>query len=325
MSQRPRHEEALPSPAPPAGRPARRAAGELVRARGLRLGLAIGPALAIVGGFLVLPLGIVAAYSFLEAHPYGGVRPELSLDAYIQFLYTERLDGTLAFNTAYLEIFLRSVVLALWATLLCLLLGFPAAYYIARQPPSRRNLLVLLVTIPFWTNLLIRTYTWILILRDQGLINNALTALGIVDEPLRLLYTPGAITVGLVYSYLPFMVLPIYASMEKLDPRLIEAAHDLYATRLDALRRVILPLSLPGIAAGCTLVFIPSLGTFVAPDLLGGAKNLMIGSLIQMQFSSSRNWPFGSASALILMALILIALALYALAAGRGNRGALYQ
>jgi len=296
-----------------------------LHARRLRLGLGLAPALGIVGGFLVLPLGIIAVYSFMEAHPYGGVRPNFTFEAYIQFLYNEQLDGTLAFNPAYLQIFLRSVLLALWATALSLLLGFPAAYYIARQPPSRRNLLVLLVTIPFWTNLLIRTYTWILILRDQGLINTLLMGIGLIDEPLRLLYTPGAITVGLVYSYLPFMVLPIYASLEKLDPRLIEAAHDLYATRLQAMRRVILPLSLPGIAAGCTLVFIPSLGTFVAPDLLGGAKNLMIGSLIQMQFASSRNWPFGSAAALILMALILIALALYALAAGRGERGALYR
>jgi spermidine/putrescine transport system permease protein len=302
-----------------------RALGALTSARGLRLGLGLGPALTIIGAFLVLPLGIIAVYSFMEAYPYGGVRPHFTVDAYVQFLYTERLDGTLAFNLGYLEIFLRSLLLATSATALSLLVGFPAAYYIARQPPSRRNLFVLLVTIPFWTNLLIRTYTWILILRDQGLINNVLMSLGLVDEPLRLLYTPGAIIVGLVYSYLPFMVLPIYASIEKLDPGLIEAAHDLYAGRVQALRRVILPLSLPGIAAGCTLVFIPSLGTFVAPDLLGGAKNLMIGSLIQMQFSSSRNWPFGSATALILMALILLALALYALAAGRTSRGALYR
>jgi spermidine/putrescine transport system permease protein len=219
-----------------------------------------------------------------------------------------------------LGIFGRSAILALLAMIFSLLIGFPVAYYMAMQPPERRNLLVFLVTIPFWTNLLIRTYCWILILRDSGLINNALLSWGLIDTPITLLYTDGAILLGLVYTYVPFMVLPIYASLEKLDVRLIEAAHDLYADRVQAMRRIVVPLALPGIMAGAILVFIPALGTFIQPDLLGGGKRLMIGSLIQLQFASSRNWPFGSAAALILMTVVMAALVIYAL--GPARRGA---
>ena len=274
--------------------------------------LGLGPALAIIGGFMVLPMGLVLIYSFLKADPYGGVQPFFSSEAYIQFLFERDLDDSLIFNEAYLVIFARSAALALLATLAALLIGFPVAYFMATQPPARKNLLVFLVTIPFWTNLLIRTYCWILVLRDNGLINNALLASGVIEGPVKLLYTDGAILLGLVYTYVPFMVLPIYASLEKLDMRLVEAAHDLYADRRRVMRRVVVPLAVPGIVAGCLLVFIPSLGAFIAPDLLGGGKKLMIGSLIQLQFSSSRNWPFGSAAALILMAVVLISLVIYA-------------
>ncbi|MDJ0947025.1 MAG: ABC transporter permease [Kiloniellales bacterium] len=290
----------------------------MARARsGLRRVLGLGPALAMIGVFMLLPIGIIAVYSVLEADPYGGVEPRVSAEAYVQFFFERDLDDSLVFNPAYLVIFGRSILLAAAAMLLSLLIGFPVAYYMATQPEARRNLLVFLVTIPFWTNLLIRTFCWILILRDHGLVNNLLLAAGIIDRPMTLLYTNGAILLGLVYTYIPFMILPIYASIEKLDLRLVEAAHDLYANRRQVLRRVILPLALPGIVAGSILVFIPSVGAFIAPDLLGGGKKLMIGSLIQMQFSSSRNWPFGSAAALFLMAAVLAAMTYYALGPAR--------
>jgi spermidine/putrescine transport system permease protein len=283
----------------------------------IRRALGLGPALGIIIVFMILPICIIAVYSFLEANPYGGVRSHGTFDAYIQFLFERDLDDSLVLNTAYLMIFWRSFVLAVATTLLCLVIGFPAAYFMAMQSPKRRNLLVFLVTIPFWTNLLIRTFCWILMLRDNGIVNNILMGLGLTAEPLTLLYTNGAIIVGLVYTYIPFMVLPIYATVEKFDLRLLEAAHDLYANRRQLMRWVILPLAIPGIIAGSLLVFIPSLGAFIAPNLLGGGKKLMIGSMIQLQFASSRNWPFGSAAALILMGCVLIAMLVYALGPAR--------
>lgn len=279
----------------------------------IKRALGLGPAIGIITVFMIIPICIIAVYSFLEANPYGGIRPNWTFDAYIQFLFERDFDDNLVFNTAYLMIFWRSFILAAGTTLLCLVIGFPAAYFMATQSPKRRNLLVFLVTIPFWTNLLIRTFCWILMLRDNGIINNILMGLGLTKEPLALLYTNGAILIGLVYTYIPFMVLPIYATVEKFDLRLLEAAHDLYANRRQLMRWVVLPLALPGIIAGSLLVFIPSLGAFIAPNLLGGGKKLMIGSMIQLQFASSRNWPFGSAAALILMGCVLIAMLVYAL------------
>jgi spermidine/putrescine transport system permease protein len=266
---------------------------------------------------MLIPIGIIAVYSFLESHHYGGVRPNFSIEAYVQFLFERDLDDSLIFNKAYLLIFGRSFLLALGTMILCLLVGFPTAYYMAMQSPARKNLLVFLVTIPFWTNLLIRTFCWILILRDTGIINNILLWTGLIEKPLTLLYTNGAILLGLVYTYIPFMVLPIYATVEKFDVRLLEAAHDLYANRRQLMRWIILPLVSPGIIAGCILVFIPSLGAFIAPNLLGGGKHLMIGSMIQLQFASARNWPFGSAAALILLACVLGAMMIYVLGPAR--------
>jgi len=283
----------------------------------IRRALGLGPVLGIIIVFMIIPICIIAVYSFLEANPYGGVRPHMTLDAYIQFLFERDFDDHLVLNTAYLMIFWRSFVLAVATTLLCLVIGFPAAYFIAMQSPKKRNLLVFLVTIPFWTNLLIRTFCWILMLRDNGIVNNILMGLGLTRDPLTLLYTNGAILVGLIYTYIPFMVLPLYATIEKFDLRLLEAAHDLYANRRQLMRWVILPLAMPGIIAGSLLVFIPSLGAFIAPNLLGGGKKLMIGSMIQLQFASSRNWPFGSAAALILMGCVLIAMLGYVLGPAR--------
>lgn len=273
--------------------------------------LGLGPALLILGLFMLVPMVIVLVYSFLGKDPYGGVEPFFSTDAYRQLLFERDFDDTLFFSTVNLKIFWRSVWLALLTTLFSLIAALPVAYYIARQPSSRKNTLLLLVTIPFWTNLLIRTYCWILILRDTGLINGLLLRVGLIDKPITLLFTNGAVLLGLVYSFLPFMVLPLYASLEKLDSRLLEAAHDLYAGRWRVFRRITLPLAFPGILAGCILVFIPALGAFITPALLGGGKNLMLGSLIQMQFASSRNWPFGAALSIMLLVFVLLALLLY--------------
>ncbi len=284
-------------------------------------GLLLAPALLTILVVSILPLGLTVIYSFLTPGTYGGVTWDFSTSAYTQFLFEEDIfDGTMAFNGAYLSIFLRSIGLALGATVGALLIGFPTAYFIATKPREQRNFWLFLITLPFWTNILIRTFAMLLIIRDEGLVNLSLMWVGIIDRPLSILYTDTAVFIGLIYTYLPFMVLPLYASLEKLDFRLVEAAYDLYATRFRVLRHVIVPLAKPGIVAGCALVFIPGLGAYITPELLGGGKKLMIGNMIAIQFGSSRNWPFGSAAALILMALVIIVLLVYARTAGRQGR-----
>ncbi len=288
--------------------------GSRAAAPGNRLGrlLLLGPGMLTIGIFLGVPVLIIVVFSFLTPATYGGVEWQFSFDAYRQFLFERDIfDNTLTFNTAYLEIFLRSLLLAIFSVVACLLLGFPTAFFIATRPASRRNAWVFAITLPFWTNLLIRTFCILLILRERGLINNSLLWLGVIDQPIEMMYTDFSMGVGLVYSYLPFMVLPLYANLEKLDVKLLEAAHDLYASRWQVFRWVVLPHARSGIIAGSVLVFIPSLGTFLAPDLLGGGKRLMIGNLIQLQFMSSRNWPFGAALAVILLASIMIVLVAY--------------
>lgn len=270
------------------------------------------PALLIIGLFGILPLLIVVVYSFLEAGEYGGVVWHFSPEAYVSFLLQRDIfDGTLIFSPDYLLIYLRSVVLAAVTTVVCLALGFPTAYFMVMRPPSKRVLWVFLITIPFWSNLLVRTLAIMLIIRDDGIINNVLLWLRVIDKPIVMLFTNSAIMLGLLYSYLPFMVLPIYSSLEKMDFRLVEAGFDLYATRGKVLRRIVIPLAKPGIVAGCLLVFIPAIGAYVTPLILGGGKHLMIGALIALQFGTSRNWPLGSAQAMILMAGVLVALLLY--------------
>lgn len=283
----------------------------LPKSSSVRRVLGLGPALGIIGFFMVAPIAIIVVFSFMKAGAYGGVEHQFSLQAYKQFLFEQNLDGSFSFNVAYLRIFGRSFLLALTTTVLCLAVGFPTAYYISRQSPRIKNLLIFLVTIPFWTNLLIRAYCWILLLRDTGVLNNFLLRIGILDEPLTILYTNTAIFMGLVYTHIPFMVLPIYANVEKIEFNLFEAAHDLYAGRRQLLLHVILPLAAPGIIAGSLLVFVPCLGDFIIPNLLGGGKHLMIGSLIQLQFGSSHNWPFGSAASLILLAFVLLGMMFY--------------
>ena len=278
----------------------------------------LAPALIVIGVFGLFPLTISMVYSVLTPGTYGGVTWELSGEAYVQFLFERDIfDDTLSFSTTYLQIYGRSVFLALVATLGALILGFPTAYFIASKPREQRSFWLFLITLPFWTNLLIRTYAILLIIRDEGIINIGLQKTGLISSPLNILYTDGAVFIGLIYSYLPFMVLPLYASLEKLDFRVVEAAYDLYASRFQVLRRIILPLAKPGIVAGCILVFIPGLGAYITPTLLGGGKELMIGNMIALQFGSSRNWPFGSAAALILMVVVMVALIIYVRNEGR--------
>ena len=274
--------------------------------------LLAGPAMIVIGVFGVLPLVIMLIYSFLVAGTYGGVEWAFTTEAYVSFLFQRDLfDDTLQFVPDYLQIYFRTFLLAGVTTIASLIVGFPTAYFMATRPPSQRNFWVFLITLPFWTNLLIRTYAIMLIIRDEGMINDLLRWLGLIDQPIHFLYTNFAILLGLLYSFLPFMVLPIYSSLDKLDFRLVEAGFDLYATRGRVLRRIVIPLAKPGIIAGCVLVFIPALGAYVTPLILGGGKQHMIGSLIATQFGTSRNWPFGSAQAFILMAVVLLALLLY--------------
>jgi spermidine/putrescine transport system permease protein len=279
----------------------------LRRRRDASLALA-GPALLTIAVFMLLPMGIAFVYSWMTPSPYGGVEQPYTANSYLRFVYDRDLDDTLVFDTTYLTIFARSLWLAGVSTLGCALIGLPMAWYIATRGPRTRQLLVLLVTIPFWTNLLIRTYCWVLLLRDQGLVNKALMAFGLIHEPITFLYSDNAILLGLVYSSLPFMVLPIYGALEKVDPRMVEAAYDLYADRWAIMRKLVWPLAKPGVAAGTLLVFVPALGAFLQPDILGGGKRLMIGSLIQQQFTTGRDWSFGAALSMILMIFVLGAL-----------------
>ena len=284
-----------------------------------RAGL-LAPAMLTVGILLILPLGLMAFVSTLERGPTGGVIwSQHTADAYMQFLFERDLMGRLVVNTDYLHIFGRSIGLAAITTVVTLLIGFPTALWMAFQPPQRRMLLLFIVTVPFWTNILVRNYAWILLLRNGGVVDWVLTKLGVTDQPIDVLYTPFATGIGLTYSFLPYMILPIYVSLEKLDRRLIEAAFDLGANRWHAFRRVILPLSMPGVVGGAILVFVPGLGAFISPELLGGAKSMMIGSLIQQQFGQSRNWPFGAALSFVLLLLVLIALSAHAAGYRRGG------
>ncbi|MFK4752836.1 MULTISPECIES: ABC transporter permease [Oceanospirillaceae] len=285
----------------------------LLQHTGFRRSLLLSPAMLMIGFFLILPLLMILVFSFLQPGTYGGVIWQFSLDAYQQFLFEEDfLSGELVFTSAYLEIFSTSLLQACIATLSCLLVGLPTAYFIATRPPSSRGLWLFAITIPYWVNLLIRTVSMLFIIRDQGPLNELLLALGWISEPLQLAYTPFAVALGLFYSYLPFMVLPVYAAIERFDFSLLNAAHDLYASRWAALRHVLIPGVRGGIIAGCLLVFIPSLGAFIAPDVLGGGKQLMIGNLIALQFQGSRNWPFGAAAAVILLTIVLTLLLIFA-------------
>jgi spermidine/putrescine transport system permease protein len=244
---------------------------------------------------------------------YGDVKPwTFSLDGWTSVLFQRDIfDDTLGLADAHLTILWRSIRLSFYTTLLTLIFGFPTAYFISTRAPTTREIWVFLVTIPFWTNLLIRTFAMQQVIRNEGLVNTALIWLGVIERPLQIMNTDVAILLGMVYVYLPLMVLPLYASMEKLDFRLVEAGYDLYASRWQVLRRIIFPLVKPGVIAGSILVFIPSLGAYVIPRVLGGGKNMMLGNLIELQFGSGRNWPLGAAISITLMVLVMIALLFY--------------
>ncbi|MBO9196688.1 ABC transporter permease [Rhizobium sp. 16-449-1b] len=280
------------------------------------------PALLIILAAASGPLLIVVAYSFLTPGPYGDVVWVPSIEGWINVVLQQDIfDGSLSLADAHVSIFIRSVVLSLATTLLTLAIGFPTAYFIATRRETTRELWLLLITIPFWTNLLIRTFAILEIIRNEGLINGLLMRFGLISKPIQMLFTDGAILTGMVYVYLPLMVLPLYASMEKIDFRLVEAGYDLYATPFKVLRRIIIPLVKPGIIAGSILVFIPALGAYVTPSILGGGKNLMLGNLIELQFGQGRNWPLGSALSITLMMIVMIALLFYVRnAGGQENR-----
>lgn len=272
--------------------------------------LLVAPATLFLAVFMVLPLVLMLYVSTLERGPFGGVLwGSHSLVAYEKLVLERDLLGASQFNSDYMEIFARSFRLAGLTTLLTLAIGLPTALHMTTLSARRAAMVLFLVTVPFWTNLLVRNFAWILILRNGGPLESVLRWLGLRDAPLDLLYTPVATGIGLTYSFLPFMILPIYVALERIDRRLVEAALDLGADRRRVLLRVVLPLAFPGISAGAILVFVPCLGAYVSPDLLGGGKSLMIGSLIQAQFGAARNWPFGAALALVLVLILLLALA----------------
>jgi spermidine/putrescine transport system permease protein len=245
------------------------------------------------------PLAIILAYSFLTRGTYGGISLSWTWESYQRLV-----------DPIYLAILWRSFWIAGVSTVFCLLLGFPLALFISRSG-KRKDLYLSLVMLPFWTSFLVRTYAWMFLLRDTGLINTLLEKLGLIRGPLPLLYNDGAVILGLVYGYLPFMVLPLYATLERLDRSLLEASADLGARPWATLTRVMVPLCAPGIRAGAILVFIPCLGAYLTPDLLGGGKSVMIGNLIQNQFTTARDWPFGSAISLALMAVVMLLLAAF--------------
>jgi spermidine/putrescine transport system permease protein len=271
------------------------------------------PTWLVLGGFFLAPLVIMLVISFGQRGTYGGLKPIEDFAAYLSSGDFLKSYAT-SLEPLYLQIAWRSLWMALVTTLLCLVVGYPIAYYVAVLAPARRkNLLLALIVIPFWTSFLIRTYAWMLILRSEGLVNTLLGHYGLTAQPLELLYNNFAVMIGLVYGELPFMILPLYASLEKLDLSLLEAGNDLGANAVSTFWRVTVPLTMPGIVAGIILVFIPSLGQFVVSDLLGGAKTILLGNLIQNQYAVARNKPFGSAIAFELMAVVMALLLAYAL------------
>jgi spermidine/putrescine transport system permease protein len=280
------------------------------------------PALLVLLVGAIGPLLVVLAYSFMTKGDYGGVRLPLSLDGWFRVLFQRDIfEGTVSLNWSHVSIFWRSIWLALVTTAIAFVIGLPTAWFIATRPERTRPLWLFLITIPFWTNLLIRTFAIMEVIRNEGLLNTALRGAGLIDEPIQILFTDWATLIGMTYVYLPFMVLPLYAAVDRFDMRLLEAGYDLYASRWQVLRRVVLPLIRPGIVAGCLLVFVPALGAYVTPRVLGGGTNMMIGNFIELQFGQGRNWPLGSALSVALLAAVMAALLVYLRAAApKGGR-----
>ncbi|RNB80064.1 ABC transporter permease [Brevibacillus panacihumi] len=265
-----------------------------------RIKLLALPTLVWMGALFVLPMILMLALSFMERGTYGQVVYQFTIDNYIRI-----------FDPLYGLIFWDTLVVAVLTTVFSILCGYPLAYYISRLEKSKQQIWLLLVMIPFWINFLVRSYAWVIILRSQGVVNTILQSLGLIDEPLTLLYNSGSVLVGMVYTLLPFMVLPIYVSLEQMDYRKLEAAYDLGATPWKAFWHVTLPMTKTGVVTGSILVFVSSIGMFVVPDVMGGAKSALIGNVIQNQFLSARDWPFGSALSIVLMLLSLLLILLY--------------
>jgi spermidine/putrescine transport system permease protein len=259
------------------------------------------------------PLLIVFVYSFLTPGHMGGVAWEFSTEAWFRVFFRRDIfdPDQVSWNHAHLTIFWRSISLSLQTTILCAILGFPTAWFIATRPPNTRAIWLFMITIPFWTNLLIRTFAIQEVIRNSGTINTLLIRLGVIDAPIQMMYTDFAILLGMAYVFLPLMVLPLYAAMDKLDFRLVEAGYDLYASRIKVLWYVILPLVKPGFIAGSILVFIPAIGAYVTPRVLGGGRSMMLGNMIALQFGQGRNWPLGAAMAMLLLVIVVTALVLY--------------
>jgi spermidine/putrescine transport system permease protein len=282
------------------------------RRRGLRERvLLLGPGFAYLLVLFVLPLGLVISLAFFQRGRFGGVVYEPTLANF------ER-----ALQPVFVQVLIDSLVIAGITTALALVIGYPTAWAIAQLPRRWRVVALILVVLPFWTNFLIRTYAWIVLLNSQGIVNGGLRALGIIDEPLALLYTDGAVVAGLLYAYLPLMILPLYSSIERLDPELREASANLGATPARTFLSVTLPLTLPGVLIGSIFVFVPSIGNFVIPELLGGGKTVMVGNLIRDQFLKARDWPFGAVLALVVIAMLAVLLVVQAHLSRRTERTA---
>ena len=288
------------------------AEAERERLKGRNGWLLSAPAILILLAGAVGPLLIVLVYSFLTPAEYSGVDWTPSGEAWFRvFWKTDIFDGTVTLNDTHLAIFWRSVKLSIMTTLITFAIGLPTAWFIATRPPGQRSLWLFLITIPFWTNLLIRTFAILEVIRNDGILNSILLGLGLISAPIQLIFTDTAVLIGMTYVYLPLMVLPLFAAIDRFDMRLLEAGYDLYASRWAVLRRVILPIIRPGIVAGSILVFVPSLGAYVTPRVLGGGNNMMIGNFIELQFGQGRNWPLGAALSMLLLLVVTVALLFY--------------
>lgn len=269
----------------------------------------LSPVVIWMVSFFVVPLVLVVLVSFFTRGQYGDIKYKVTAQNYVRL-----------FNPLYMKIFLDSLMISVVTTVLCLVLGYPFAYFIARSAKKYRPILLLMIILPFWTNSLVRTYAWKVILGTEGIINTCLLNMHIIEKPLKLLYNNGAVLIGMVYIMFPFMVLPLYSSIEKMDLSLLEAAADLGATRTESFIRVTLPLTKPGIISGCLLVFVPTLGYFFIPDIMGGSKIILISNLIKNQFLSSRNWPLGSAISVVLIIVMFLTIRLYTKLGGDKNK-----
>lgn len=267
----------------------------------------ISPTLFYLAIFIIIPLGLVIVLSFLTRGPYGNVVYKFNIENYLRLV-----------DPIYFRVLVDSLLIAAGTTVASILIGYPLAYFIARSPERQRSLLLFLILIPFWTNFIIRAYAWIMILRSEGLLNNLLIGLHLISAPLDILYTPTAVMIGMLYEFLPFMILPLYTSLEKIEHSQLEAAADLGARPWRAFLRVTLPLSVPGMVAGSILTFIPAMGMFVIPDLMGGAKSVLVGNLIRNQFLTARNWPFGAAASMVLLVATLVITLIYTRKTGFG-------